>query len=140
MPHLFEDRYQRVLIDPESLSVKVLTGQVSRDAINLSQGTAEQIYLLLRIVLVDVLTAASSESCPMILDDVTVHFDAERKVAVLDLLHQVSQERQVIIFLSRGGRAVVGSRQLQGDRPADRARWQSAALICGSGDLCPDAQ
>ena len=98
MPHLFEDRYQRVLIDPESLSVKVLTGQVARDAINLSQGTAEQIYLLLRIVLVDVLTAASSESCPMILDDVTVHFDAERKVAVLDLLHQVSQERQVIIF------------------------------------------
>jgi exonuclease SbcC len=98
MPYLFDDRYQRVLIDPESLSVKVLTGQVARDAIDLSQGTAEQIYLLLRIALVDTLTAASNESCPMILDDVTVHFDAERKVAVLDLLHQVSQERQVIIF------------------------------------------
>lgn len=98
MPYLFADRYQRVLIDPERLSVKVLTGQVARDATALSQGTTEQIYLLLRIALVDALTAASKEGCPMILDDITVHFDAERKVAVLDLLHRLSQERQVIIF------------------------------------------
>lgn len=98
MPDLFGDRYQRVLIDPEKLGVKVLAGQVARDATALSQGTAEQIYLLLRIALVEALTAASKESCPMILDDITVHFDAERKVAVLDLLHLLSQERQVILF------------------------------------------
>ncbi len=68
-----------------------------RDAALLSHGTAEQVYLLLRIALADQLTRPG-ELSPLILDDPTPHFDTERTLAVLDLLLQVSEERQVILF------------------------------------------
>lgn len=54
-------------------------------------------YLLLRAALADQLTRAG-EVCPLILDDLTPHFDAERTEAVLDLLLQLSERRQVILF------------------------------------------
>lgn len=38
------------------------------------------------------------EVCPLILDDATVHCDHERKMAVLETLHTLSADRQVIVF------------------------------------------
>lgn len=63
----------------------------------LSHGTSEQIYLLLRVALAQYLTKPG-EICPLLLDDVTAHSDAERTKAVLQMLHSVSDERQVILF------------------------------------------
>ena len=40
---------------------------------------------------------------PLILDDVTVQCDAARTVALLDLLHEVSKERQVVLFSQETG-------------------------------------
>ena len=37
-------------------------------------------------------------TCPLILDDVTVHCDLERQEAILSLLHEISREHQVILF------------------------------------------
>ena len=92
------DRYDDVRVDPLTLRVQVheVDGQW-RDATLLSQGTAEQIYLLLRVALAEHVTRGG-EICPLILDDVFVHCDAVRKSALLETLKSVSEERQVIVF------------------------------------------
>jgi uncharacterized protein YhaN len=68
-----------------------------RDARRLSHGTAEQIYLLLRVVLAERL-ATTGETCPLILDDVLVQCDRVRKRALLDVISAVSRTRQVILL------------------------------------------
>jgi AAA domain len=92
-------RYSRVAINPEDLSVRVEaeTG-IWKDATQLSHGTGETVYLLLRIVLAEELADADDESCPLVLDDTLVHLDSERKLALLQLLQVLSDDRQVILF------------------------------------------
>ena len=98
LPTVTSGRYSDVRIDPETLSVKVCgrSGEW-REAARLSHGTAEQVFLLLRVALAEYLTP-SGEVCPLILDDVTVHCDAERTAAILEALHSISTERQIILF------------------------------------------
>ena len=62
-----------------------------------SHGTAEQIYLLLRVVLAERL-ATTGETCPLILDDVLVQSDRVRKPALLDVIVSISRGRQVILL------------------------------------------
>ena len=91
-------RYDNVQVDVESLTIKVSGhGGNWRDASLLSHGTAEQIFLLLRVAMSRYLTK-SGEVCPLILDDITVNCDAVRQKAMLSLLHEVSSEQQVILF------------------------------------------
>jgi uncharacterized protein YhaN len=98
LPRVTSGRYVDALVDPSSLAVGVrASGGPWREASLLSHGTAEQIYLLLRVALADHLTRPG-EVCPLILDEPTSHFDAERTEAVLDLLLELAEERQVIIF------------------------------------------
>jgi uncharacterized protein YhaN len=61
-------------------------------ASQVSHGTKEQIYLLLRMAMARHLTQPK-EICPLLLDDVTVQSDAERTKGILSLLKAVSQER-----------------------------------------------
>ncbi len=68
-----------------------------RSAGLISHGTSEQVYLLLRVAMAKHLTRGSEVS-PLILDDVFVQSDSGRTVAFLDLLHELSSERQVILF------------------------------------------
>jgi len=90
-------RYKRIRVDPEDLSILVELADGSlRPAESLSHGTAEQIYLLARIAIAE--TLATTESCPLLLDDVTVHADADRTEAVLDLLSELSADRQIVLF------------------------------------------
>jgi exonuclease SbcC len=98
LPRVTNGRYTHVVVDPQTLEVQVSgsDGQL-RYAHLLSHGTAEQIYLLLRAVMARHLTEPG-EVCPLVLDDVTVHCDAERQQAVLDVLRELSTERQVILF------------------------------------------
>lgn len=91
-------RYVEAVVDPESLEVRVRGGDGTwREAARLSHGTAEQIYLLLRVALAEHLTR-HGESSPLLLDDATVQFDAERELAMLGALQVVSRERQVILL------------------------------------------
>ena len=93
-----QGRYQDIRVDVESLGIQVFgTGGNWRDASLLSHGTAEQIYLLLRVAMSRYLTK-SGETCPLILDDITVNCDSERQDAILSLLHEISGEQQVILF------------------------------------------
>ncbi len=98
LPRITNSRYTDASVDPISLNVKVKdAGGTFRDARLLSQGTREQIYLLLRMALVAFLTKPGEVS-PLIFDDVTVQIDGNRTEAVLNLLHEMSGTRQVIVF------------------------------------------
>jgi uncharacterized protein YhaN len=87
-----------VIVDPGTLTVQVRAeGGRLRDAGGLSYGTAEQVYLLLRVALAEHLVRRG-ESCPLILDDVTVHADRDRTTRVLELLLRVAERHQVVLF------------------------------------------
>ncbi|MDO8472564.1 MAG: chromosome segregation protein SMC, partial [Dehalococcoidia bacterium] len=91
-------RYTDVTVDPETLMVQVSgDGSSWRNAALLSHGTAEQIYLLLRVAMARLLTKPG-EVCPLLFDDVTVHCDPTRQNAILHILHAVSRDQQVILF------------------------------------------
>jgi ABC-type lipoprotein export system ATPase subunit len=55
------------------------------------------IGVLLRAALARYL-ATTSESCPLILDDPAAYADATRTTAILEVLHNISAERQVVVF------------------------------------------
>ncbi len=98
LARITNDRYREAAVDPADLTVRVRPPNgVWREAGLLSHGTMEQIYLLLRLGLAEHLPARG-EPAPLFLDEVTVQADAARTVAVLELLHEISRERQVIAF------------------------------------------
>ena len=91
--------YSAVRIDPEEgmeVQLRVEDGAY-RSATELSHGTVDQTYLLLRIGLAEAL-GEKKESAPLFLDDATVHSDADRTIRFLDLLLALSEERQIVVF------------------------------------------
>ena len=63
----------------------------------LSQGTIEQVFLSLRLGLVDHLDP-KGESLPLLLDETFVNWDHDRLVRGLSVLAQVANRRQLILF------------------------------------------
>ena len=106
--------YVNSAVDPSTLLVRVVeaSGQY-RDATLLSHGTAEQIYLLLRVALAEHLTTPG-ESCPLILDDVTVQSDETRTRAILEVLRDLAEDRQIILFTQEDDVRDWGEDQLKG--------------------------
>jgi hypothetical protein len=99
LPAITGGAYVEVGMNPRDLSVDVKearTGQW-RDARLLSEGTREQIYLLLRVAMAEHLVT-TNERAPLLLDEVTAQSDPERKRRMLDVLHALSADRQVILF------------------------------------------
>jgi recombinational DNA repair ATPase RecF len=93
-----DGRYRRAGVDPRSLEVTVQDASGEwRPASLLSQGTAEQIYLLLRIALARHMCALGEPS-PIFLDDPTVQSDIARTRAVLEVLKAASERHQIILF------------------------------------------
>lgn len=94
-------RYERVLVDPSDASRPVVRAVSARgeslDAADLSRGTAEQLYLSLRLGLAEEF-AERSVALPIVLDDVLVNFDEERARAVVKDLAETASRRQVLIF------------------------------------------
>lgn len=62
----------------------------------LSRGTAEQLYLAMRLALVEIMS--DQEKIPLVLDDIFVNFDSERLSHALQLLAEVSLTRQIIMM------------------------------------------
>ena len=109
-------RYEEAIVDPENLGVQVRgEGSSWRNAMLLSHGTAEQVYLLLRVGLAEHLTK-QGEICPLILDDVLVQCDTDRKRAVLEALLTISGDRQVILFTQEEEVRAWGEEKLQKSR------------------------
>jgi recombinational DNA repair ATPase RecF len=91
-------RYTEAVVDTSTLAVQVRgTGGPLRNVEQLSLGTVEQVYLLVRVALAERLVRPG-ESCPLLLDDVTVHADQDRTRRVLDTLLAVAERHQVVLF------------------------------------------
>ncbi|MBX6749244.1 MAG: AAA family ATPase [Micromonosporaceae bacterium] len=91
-------RYTETVVDTNTLAVQVRgAGGPLRDVEHLSVGTVEQVYLLVRVALAERLVRPG-ESCPLLLDDVTVHADQDRTRRLLDTLLTVAERHQVVLF------------------------------------------
>ena len=63
----------------------------------LSRGTVDQLYLALRLALCDMLLSGD-EPCPIVLDDALINFDDTRMGYALDVLREIAQRRQILLF------------------------------------------
>ena len=89
-------RYDKVLLD-QSLAVSAReTGEVTaRELAWLSCGTADQLYLSVRLAICHAILPADT---PLVLDDALVNFDDERLRQALDLLTEEAETRQILLF------------------------------------------
>ncbi len=79
----------------ESVVVVSADGRLTPD--QLSRGTAEQLYLIIRLALAAEF-ARRSEPLPLIMDDCLVNFDPQRAEQVARLLVETSREGQCLLF------------------------------------------
>lgn len=95
LARLTDGRYDRVRISQE-LSVEAGTSDESllRDARWRSEGTIDQLYLSLRLAVAEALTP----NAPLILDDALVRFDDTRLAAAMQVLRELAQTRQILLF------------------------------------------
>lgn len=63
---------------------------------NLSRGTAEQLYLAMRLALSD--AVSGHMKLPILLDDLFVNFDYTRMTGALSVIHNVTKQHQVIMM------------------------------------------
>lgn len=67
---------------------------------DLSTGTLDQLYFATRYALLEFLSPG--DGSPLILDDALVHWDPNRRSATLELLDEISDRRQVLLFTCEG--------------------------------------
>lgn len=103
---LTQGQYTQVSLT-RNLEVAVREGDslADRPLAYLSQGTADQLYLALRLALADLLLP-QPDACPLILDDAFLTFDDQRLTLALEVMTELAQSRQVLLFTcqSREGR------------------------------------
>jgi len=97
MSKLTEGRYLRVSADPKRSGIRVEDRENTvLDSGFLSRGTAEQLYLSMRLALAK--ESSPSLKLPLLLDDLFVNFDGNRLKAAADLVAELSGERQILFF------------------------------------------
>ena len=89
-------------------------GLTPRRALTLSQGTADQLYLAVRLAVCQ-LVLPQDDPCPLVLDDALANFDDARCAQALELLRELGRERQILLFTchTREGALMAG----RGDVP-----------------------
>lgn len=90
-------RYERIVLkmgSQELLAEHRDYGAIGSGA--LSRGTAEQLYLSMRLALAD--AVSHHRSIPLLLDDLLVNFDAARMQGAISLLKEVALKRQMIMM------------------------------------------
>ncbi len=93
-----DGRYRnlRVPLDDSGITVVAEDGTV-RSTRELSRGTAEQLYLALRVGLIGSL-GELGRSLPVLMDDVVVNFDPERRAGAVAAIAELASARQVLYF------------------------------------------
>ena len=90
------ERYDTILLGSDLRAEARERGElVTRQLLYLSGGTADQVYLAVRLA---ICRLALGEDVPIVLDDALVRFDDERMRAALTLLRQEAGTRQIILF------------------------------------------
>lgn len=95
MARMTDGRYTRLSLG-EGLSLRAGAREEDtlRDALWRSDGTADQLYLSLRLAVAEALTP----DAPLILDDALARFDDGRMERAMELLAEEAASRQVIVF------------------------------------------
>ena len=101
LARLTGERYTALTLDRELEAAAAGPDTVlPRSALYLSRGTVDQIYLAVRLA---VCTLCLQEfQVPLVLDDALSAFDDRRMERALDLLLELSQERQILLFTGQG--------------------------------------
>jgi len=91
-------KYDQVSLTREFEALASRQGDVTpRKLLTLSKGTADQLYLAVRLAVCD-LVLPGEDPAPLVLDDALVNFDDERLALALDLLQELAQHRQILLF------------------------------------------
>lgn len=94
---LTDGKYIRILTTPGEPGIRLESSdQRLIDSEMLSRGTAEQVYLAMRLALAE--EASQSIKLPFMLDDVFVNFDRGRLQASAKLVAELSDSRQMIVM------------------------------------------
>ena len=98
MDYLTDGRYDELVL-ARDLSAKARSADdpTPRDTAYLSAGTADLLYLSVRLALCE-LTCPADDPCPLVLDDTLVNFDDARAGRAMALFREIAQHRQVILF------------------------------------------
>ena len=95
MGAMTDGRYDRLRLDSDlSLLAGTNGDEILRDTLWRSEGTADQLYVALRLAVAEELIP----NVPLVLDDAFVRFDDTRLTAALKLILQQAESRQVILF------------------------------------------
>ncbi len=98
LSHMTGGRYTEVAVARDfSVLLRQEGENVQRQALYLSAGAADLTYLAVRLAIVD-LTLPQEEPCPIVLDDALVNLDSVRRAAAMELLGEIAEKRQVILF------------------------------------------
>ena len=90
--------YDQVSLTREFDALAAKQGDVTpHRLLTLSKGTADQLYLAVRLAVCD-LVLPGEDPAPLVLDDALVHFDGDRLALALDLLQELAQTRQILLF------------------------------------------
>lgn len=93
-----EGRYTRVHAPLDNSGIAVFTASGERKTTaELSRGTAEQLYLALRVGLIGSL-GEMGRMLPVLMDDVVVNFDPERRAGSVAAVRELASVRQVVYF------------------------------------------
>lgn len=91
-------RYRRIVQDETGEGFYVVDGHDRRvSPIDLSRGTREQLYLAVRLGLVEEFSRRGT-SLPLIMDEILVNFDPERMTAVIGELGACGADHQILMF------------------------------------------
>ena len=93
-------KYSELELSPEISTITVMIEEgnfMTPHAARLSQATCEQIYLSLRLSVIESFDA-DTEIMPITLDEALITWDKERLTSGLDLLAQIAKKRQILIF------------------------------------------
>ena len=83
-------------LDEDEVFIQNVHG-VQKKVSQTSRGTREQLYLSMRLGLIEEYESRS-ESLPIVMDDVLVNFDDSRKAKVIATLAHFSRGRQIIVL------------------------------------------
>lgn len=91
-------RYSRLATPLGRFEPSVAAGDgAAKPPERLSRATAEQLFLALRLSYIEHL-AGAHQALPVLMDDVLVNFDDERRAAAVDVISEFAAGRQVVFF------------------------------------------
>ena len=94
--HITESKYSRIFCD-EGFNLSIDT-DLPRESSFFSGGTVDQLYLSLRLALIDMLFG--DKGTFIILDQPFTEYDTQRTLRTEELLSGMSKSRQILLFLS----------------------------------------